>query len=660
MTGPVHPALRIAALTTAAALALSASSAAIGQCIPGIACPFTVKGKKGPFVQAEVTSDILAKADKEVSTNLANGETLNAASINKGANSGAGISMPLTEKALFQILDRVRTPWPYRAPPSISLRMTGTAVYSPVAHPDNVIVIPVGLLMHAQSDDEVAWVVAHEFAHIAMAHFSRAASQRRLRSNVDRITGCAQLGLMLADVRISKNGNNFQAQRANDKHLAALSTQIWAKENIVDDFLEIYNQGLSRRHEDQADALGIDLALKAGYSDAGFGTALAFLQQEEARAGTFFEQFGNEFSGYMKVASGQALAQFADGGNASNIFQQWTDGLMRNAESIIFKKIKNVLTASHRPAKQRQAGMTKYMDNAYAAMEPKDPTESWLGAVRMTPEFKEAEVTVRAVDSARAAIPAAPCDLEKPECEASVSAGAGKALAAVQPALTTRYRGTPLVANTVAFLNYALGNLPEADRMYDIADRVGTAPPPAPAPAKPVVRKGKAKAKVAAPALSPQPAAPFTPDPYMQQSLDGFDEHVKLLVRMKNYTKALTVIAMAKSRFQDDNRFLPSLITIAAQTKDVDRLTDAVQRCYASSDPALVQACEFSFMNPQQQDQFAALSPADQDKLMGSLARASADARKGTSCGLPSATEVKAAEKGVDIEAADAADDDDE
>lgn len=638
-----------------AALALLTSSTAMAQCLPGVICPFTVKGKKGPFVEAQVTPAILAKADKQVSAGLANGEALNAASINKGANSGTGISMPVTEKALFQILNQVQATWPHRKPPKIGLRMTGTTAYGPIAYPDNVIVVPLGLLIHAQSDDEVAWVLAHEFSHIALAHFSREANQRRLRSNVDKITGCAQLGLMLADVRISKTGNNFQMQRANDKKLAALSTQVWAKENIVGDFLEFYNQGLSRRQEDQADALGIDLALKTGYSDAGYGTALAYLQQEEARAGTFLEQFGHEFSGYMKVASGQALSQLAAGGDANNILKQWTDGLLRNAEAIIFKKIKNVLTASHRPAKQRQIGMGKYMDNAYAQLEPKDSVGNWLAAVRMTPEYKEAEIVVNAVDRARAAIPTAPCDLEKPECEASVSAGAGKALAAMKPALATRYIATPLVANTVGFLNFGLGNYPEADKMYDLADRAGTVPP-APPPAKLASRKGKAKKVVAT--LPASSVIPFVADPYLQQSLDGFNEHVKLLVRMKNYSKALNVIALAKGRFNDDNRFLPSLITIFAQTRNVDKLTDAVQRCYASSDPGLVQACEFAFMNPEQQDQFAALSPAEQAKLLSGIARASADSRKGADCGLPSATEVKAAEKGVDADAVDVSDDD--
>jgi beta-barrel assembly-enhancing protease len=611
------------------------------QCLPGISCGFSISGKKGKFIEKEVTPEELAKADAATAAGLADGRSLDSAALNKGANAGTGIAMPLTERALLTMLDRIRQTWPYRATTPISFRMVGTVAYGPTAKPDNVIVVPVGLLINAKSDDEVAWVLAHEFSHIALAHFSREAKQRRLRSAVEKISSCTQAGLMLADMRFRKSGDTIKSYQANDKNLLALSTQAWAKKEIVGDFLEFYNQGLSRKQEDEADAAGLDLALKARYSDSGHGTALSYLQSQEERVGGLFKQFGNAFSGYMKMAGGQALTEINEGGNLNTVFKSFTDGLLRNAENIAFKKISSMMTASHRPAKKRLAGLGKYMDNAYAdAGPPLDSTTTWLNSVRATPEYKEAAIVARAVDASRQLIPTTPCDMKTPICANSVNEGALKALAEIKPALVTRYRATPLVANTIAHLNYAVGNFAAADQQYDIANRAGAAPAPT------AVSKRKGKVSNSPPALATSPIN----DPYMQQSLDGFSEHVDLLLRMRNYTKAKSVIALARSRFADDDKFLPALITISAQTRDVNGLAQAINRCYSSDDPALVQQCEFAFMNPAQQDKFGQLAPADQDKLMNSASNASAKARKGSGCGLPSAHEVKSAESQAEDE----------
>lgn len=108
--------------------------------------------------------------------------------------------------------------------------------------------------------------------------------------------------------------------------------------------------------------------------------------------------------------------------------------------------------------------------------------------------------------------------------------------------------------------------------------------------------------------------------------------------------KAKKVIDLARSRFGDDEPFLPARVAIAFQTKDVKGGTEALLRCYESDNPMLGNACEFAFINGDQQDQFALLPPANQVEVLRKINKASADAQRGTGCGLPSAKEVKEAE----------------
>ncbi|WP_214652154.1 M48 family metalloprotease [Novosphingobium jiangmenense] len=624
----------------ALAVALVAPVQPVGaQCIPGISCGFSVKGKDGkPYLTGEVTPDALAKADAAMVEPAANGQALSAAALNKGANSGNGLPMPETEKLLMQMIEQIRSQWPHRAPPPVSVRIVGTTAYSASAFPDNVIVVPMGLLMGVQSDDELAWVLAHEFSHIALAHFSREAKQRRLKNGVDKVTACADLGLVLADLRFEKQGDQVKALRRGDQGLLAMSTQVWSNKRKMNSILGYMNQGLARKQEDQADAAAVDLAYRAAFSaDDGFKTALERIQADEKRDGDLLQQFGGEFSNYMKVAGGQALVDLSTGQGTGNIFSKLADGLLKNAQNIALKKLDKMMSAGHRPAKKRLAGLGKYVNAVYADKEPLAVRTTQIERIRATAEYADARATVIAVDTAHLKIPGGACDAKDAACNAKVLAAAQEGLAAMQPALARRFKGTPLVANTVGFLYRQTGRIAEADRMYDIANSAGMAAAPAAAPAR--------KGRKAAPAVA---APPVPPDPYMQQSIAGFGEHVDMLLRARNYAKAKKVIDLARNRFGDDEPFLPAMVAIAFQTKDAKGGTEALLRCYESDNPTLSNACEFAFMNGEQQDQFALLAPADQDSLLRQINKASADARRGTGCGLPTAKEVKEADKGED------------
>ncbi len=608
------------------------ASAASAQCLPGISCAFSINGKKGRFLDKEVTPDTLAKADKETGGGLSDGRSLDSVSVNKGSVAGTGIRMPMTEQKLLEMLATIRKAWPdtLRAPPPISVRVLGATSYAPVAHPDNVITVPLGLIINAKTDDEVLWVLAHEFSHIALAHFSREASQRRLKSGVETAVDCARVGLTLAQTRATKTGNTINFVQGNDPRLQSASVQVWAKSNIVGEFLEAYNQHLSRQQEDQADAVGYDLAFRAKYSQDGFTTALAYLKAEEERQGDWLKKFGDDLGDYTKKAASRAGAEALSTGNISAAASKFEKNMLSNAGDLLFKRLDEVVTASHRPAEQRLAGMRKYVGVAYKDIEDPDSRSAWLAEVRALPEYADAKTAVNAVDTARTDIPAAPCADKDEACVAAVNQALQKAETDLQPATRTRFADTPLVLNTKAALENFNKNYAEADRLYSRAELIGG--PAAPA-AKPTAKgKGKAAAK---PIAAPAPVArAYSGDPYLEQSLDGFADHVDLLVRTKNYAKATQVIALARSRFNDDDRFLAPLITIGLQTHNNPMLIDAVKRCAATEDQAVRASCNVAFLGPDQTAAFDKLDPAAQDKVLRAYDEASANVRKGSTCGL--------------------------
>ena len=616
-----------AALLAGATFGLSLPGPALAQCLP-MTCKFSISGKKGPFLDREVMAETIQRADASMAAGLNDGRALSSASVNKGGFAGTAISMPGTEAALMQLLTKIRGVWPHRAPMPTSVRIIGKTDYSPVAKPDGVIVVPLGLLIQASSDDEVAWVIAHEFSHIALAHFSREAQQRRLKSSVDSIVACSRIGFELAQHRVGSNNGQLLLTRQEDRGISALSAQVWAKSQMVGTILEIYNQRLSRKQEDQADVAGLDLALKAGFSDAGFGTALDTVAAEQRRHGSLIDEFGKDMARYTQQAALTSGAQLAQGGESGNVVNNFFKGLLRNAAALAFDKVLDMVKAGHRPAGKRKEGLSKYFVSAYSAATPPEEKRVWLDAIRATPEFKEAQLAVNARAEALNSL-VSPTDPTDPKEVARVYAGATSALVKISPALNTRFARTPLIQNAIAQIDMAVHDYTGADRSFDIANR---SPESAPAPA-PARRRG-GRGKAAAPAPVPVPAA--RPDPYLQQSLEGFQEHVGLLLLMRNYNKALSVIGLAKARFGDDDGFLPALIAIYAQTNRKEQLIAAIDRCGAVQDDVLNRACDVALIDPRQQEKIALLPPDDRAKFMSKLASVSADARRGSSCGIVS------------------------
>jgi hypothetical protein len=245
------------------------------------------------------------------------------------------------------------------------------------------------------------------------------------------------------------------------------------------------------------------------------------------------------------------------------------------------------LSQNHRPAVIRIKGISAYAEAAYASdtSPPPTPHHKWLDGVLADPEFKEAVVAVNAHDKAL-------IDLDGGDPK--------KALEDLQPALNSRYKATPLVLDVTAAVYDGLGDFSNADRSYEAAERAGL-PPPKPVPVAAAShgsgtssrgRRAAAKPAVVAPPPAPisQPQRQPT-DPFLAQSLSGYNEHILLLVRHSDFARAKAKIGEAEGRFGDHTRFLPALINIAARTKNQPELFDRLDECLGTEDEALRQEC---------------------------------------------------------------------
>lgn len=122
------------------------------------------------------------------------------------------------------------------------------------AAPGGIVMVTEGLVRLCESEDELAGVLAHEVAHIAIDHPTQAISAAN-RKNA--LASLAQFG--------------FEAANRDRKGAQALSGQF---KNVVQDVAKGVSQGYDRAKEREADAEAVRMLVDVGYDPRGLKRVL--------------------------------------------------------------------------------------------------------------------------------------------------------------------------------------------------------------------------------------------------------------------------------------------------------------------------------------------------------------------------------------------------
>jgi hypothetical protein len=393
----------------------------------------------------------------------------------------------------------------------------------------------------------------------------------------------------LSDTRSDQSGGTIRFYKVSDPESDKRRNEAWSREQQLRQIVLLGDALASREQEDEADVTGYDLARAAGFdADSGSKGALEIAGADDKRAAEKAKSLQDSFADSLKHSVSQAdVSRAVQGGDIAGAARNVGLKFVKKVVFLGTEQMIGFLSQNHRPAVIRIKGISAYAEAAYASdtSPPPTPHHKWLDGVLADPEFKEAVVAVNAHDKAL-------IDLDGGDPK--------KALEDLQPALNSRYKATPLVLDVTAAVYDGLGDFSNADRSYEAAERAGL-PPPKPVPVAAAShgsgtssrgRRAAAKPAVVAPPPAPisQPQRQPT-DPFLAQSLSGYNEHILLLVRHSDFARAKAKIGEAEGRFGDHTRFLPALINIAARTKNQPELFDRLDECLGTEDEALRQEC---------------------------------------------------------------------
>lgn len=326
-----------------------------------------------------------------------------------------------TAAYLRGVRDRLLKTSPKPAPATApKIFLTSDRAYRADVMIDRNILISAGLVRAAETDDEIAFLLAHELAHVLLGHMDDQRTLERSMGQLDVVRRgvdyASQLGQMSIDTAASAPGEQQDAETA--AQAAKLNEEVDEHNRRVAEFVDELTDALSSvakpvwtaAQEDEADLFGMELMLRAGYSPGGAATALGRMQESQKSACAELMAFVAELDGYR---------QKAETFDWPNLIEQQQSGfdwsaairpLRKSAEDKLRKAVlAAALPQTHRPWDKRKALIAAHLKTDViralleAARAGSRPARG-LGAVKKSSGFRRYMASTEAIRDVRSAL----------------------------------------------------------------------------------------------------------------------------------------------------------------------------------------------------------------------------------------------------------------
>jgi len=224
----------------------------------------------------------------------------------------------------------------------VIVRVTPHATVQAVALADGGVLIAIGFLRNLKNEDEVAALLAHELSHILMRHHASDAfvdAQDKVLKGMDAANIAGGALLRRYDPSL---------QRKVESVTAAGDAAYGVSESMI-------APAWTRDQEDEADFLGTDLLVAAGYNPRAMAAILQVVAAHEANHAAVEA----EREALTKPTVQQALS---DAANKTNLSDGWS--ILDSVTKVVTATADSVTDAtkqSHRPAEERKKAVNDYI-----------------------------------------------------------------------------------------------------------------------------------------------------------------------------------------------------------------------------------------------------------------------------------------------------------
>jgi predicted Zn-dependent protease len=399
---------------------------------------FSVSGRHGPFLSQVGQRRFDIRGGGSGAMGLASD------TVNLGRYQAARIRMPQTEAKIAELLAGLDGQWPYAKGGPLQVQILGVNYYNAYSLPDGSIVVAFGLLDGAKSDDEVAFVLAHELGHVRLNHFAHQPNTQQNRAHL-----ASSMATFLTVASALPIGGAPGAALSAANEAGATNDLIHFMANVM------VEPSHTREQEDEADCIGYDLSQKASYSpDAATARVFDTIQADQVQREQAVDSLNKQFDTKLNQAVSPSTAQSLLSGGGRN-------GLIESAGLFALSMAASASGGheqpQHRPPEERKRGIAQYSTEAYPQGAPlRDEQHGWLDSVRASHEYQQGRIAVRSVAAAKLA---------------RANGRYGEADAALDSAAHTTFAYSPLVLNEAARLADDQGDQHAAGRFFMAANK---------------------------------------------------------------------------------------------------------------------------------------------------------------------------------------------
>lgn len=229
------------------------------------------------------------------------------------------------------------------------MRVLASPAFAAFSTADGNVYVSMGWLEYLESADEVAAIVAHELSHVLLTHHS-----------ADLIATMQRRGQALHELALST-----KTSMSKSRTMARSDAKTLAQEQIAADVTDkLALPAWGRRQEREADLLGVDLLIRAGYAPGAMVTMLEKLQAWEKQNTESDDAFWERLQQTAQRNPGEAL-------------------------SAGYQQIVSTVSASHPKTSDRLDDIAEYLDRHYAELAPRDLKVAPWKVVVIRPEVSQ-------------------------------------------------------------------------------------------------------------------------------------------------------------------------------------------------------------------------------------------------------------------------------
>jgi hypothetical protein len=503
---------------------------------------FAISGRDGVFLCSRAAAARRAQ-DRTAAPVSGQGMGLAAQADVRGTLRPTLFAMPQTQARLQAMVDRIAAAWPYPDAPRPKVLISANVGFNAEARADNTIVVWLGVFEGDAgqpatdlSDNDLYWLLGHEYAHLALNHAGRdevVEGQRRFARDAARVYergARLESTLRYADSSGALSGPaKLEVRDSREAHqrlrfiMDSMIAPMWG-----------------RAQEDEADVAGYDIVALLGQRPR---TSLATGRFEASEQGrdAQLEEMNDRMEDSAETALADPTVQSA---LASGSFGAAFTSLAGTLGKSLLEGMGKAFTAwssrDHRPARQREEGIEKYRAAAYerrGVVLTGGLVRTEVDAILASPELRQGLIAARAVAGAQDALNQEPSD----------TAGAMRQMTI---ALRTPFGREAYVLYWAARVELAQGRTEAA-----------------------VVWLEKARN---APNVSPE----------------AYRELARLYAVSGRIPQAMAVTAEGRRKIGDSDYFLPEDVRVASRTRNLDAVPPIVDQCRRTRREQIMLDCQ--------------------------------------------------------------------